>query len=234
MAFYMYAPGGPGVQRYPNGMINVILTKDNPAPPLPFELQSSIRPDTWAHRVDAITQCCYKYSSPIIERIWFGLAFTAMFIVPMVINQVVFRSLYEDIQTPDTLYRTRWILFGIFVGTALLLWVPLIAWKAFGRRQVKKLLDEWAKLDRSTAPNTFLPSWRVSTPGIFRSTAALSVTTPPIPVMTSFSANAPLPPYINAPGYQHPPMPPPLGYPVDEKTAFEDLDLKSGGRTEKQ
>lgn len=229
MAFYMY-----GVQRHP-GMINVILTKDNPAPPLPYELQSSIRPDTWSHRVDAVTQCCYKYSKPIIERIWFAVAFITMFVVPMIINQIVFRNLFEDIQTPETLYRTRWILFGVFVGIAIVLWVPLILWKSFGKRQVNKLLAEWNKLDRATAPNTFIPNWRVSTPGIFRSTAALSVTTPPVPVMTSFSVNAPLPPYINAPGYQPPSMPPPLGYPVDEKTPFEGLDLNGGGgRTEKQ
>jgi len=228
MAFYMY-----GVQRHP-GMINVILTKDNPAPPLPFELQSSIRPDTWSHRVDAVTQCCYKYSKPIVERIWFALAFISMFIVPMILNQIVFRALYEDIQTSETLYRTRWILFGAFLGTAFLLWVPLIAWKSFGKRQVNKLLAEWNKLDRATSPNTFIPNWRVNTPGIFRSTAALSITTPPVPVMTTFSVNAPLPPYINAPGYQPPLGPPPLGYPIDEKTAFEDLDLKSGGRAEKQ
>jgi len=40
-----------------------------------------------------------------------------------------------------------------------------------GKRQVNKLLAEWNKLDRATAPNTFIPNWRVSTPGIFRSTA---------------------------------------------------------------
>jgi len=209
------------------GQITVILTESNPAPPLPYELQGHMTNDTWSHRVDAITQCCYKYSRPTLERIWFGLAILVMFIVPMVVNQVVFRHYYESLGPQQQLYETRWIIFGIFFGTAVVFWFPLIAWKAFGSRQVNKLLQEWQKLDRIAQPNTFLPNWKVHTPGIFRSQGTLKITTPPLPAMTSFHPNAPLPPYINAPGYTPAEGPPSLGYALNEKTAFEEINMKS-------
>jgi len=207
--------------------INVLLSNKNPAPPLPYELQNSMSQDTWSHRVDAITQCCYRYSRPILERIWFVLAFLVMFIVPMAVNHIIFRTLYSETPSPEGLYTTRWILFAVFLANTFLFWVPLLAWKIFGNRQVKKLISEWQKLDRVAQPNTYLPVWKVSTPGIFRSRAVLRISIPPRPAVTSFDAKAPLPPYINAPGYTAPAGPPPLGYATNEKTPFEELNLKS-------
>jgi len=216
-----------------SGKIIVYLRKDNPPPGLPYELQGTMSQDTWASRVDAVWRSCERYSYPIIERFWFAVALITMFAVPIVVSNVIWRNLYFSDTPHHDWYNIRWIGFGIFVGTVILFWTPLLLWKWFGKRQIQKLLQEWENLDRVARPNTFVPHWQVSTPGIFTSQATLRITTPPAPVMTSFHPNAPLPPYI-APAFypQGAPYPQqPYGYGggpglnSDEKKSMEEVKV---------
>jgi hypothetical protein len=202
MSFY-------NVQRQIGNVVVLLGRPEVPAPPLPNELRPFVSQDVWASRIDAAQRLCHKYTMQLIERIWFMVALTASFFVPVFVDKLVFRSLYKaDQPYSDQYLKLRGITFAIFFGTLLVFWGPLLLWKSIGRRHVKKTTADWLAQDRAAqahnlGPGVFLPTWKLYKAGIFRSQAAISISLPQARVIPSaFDPNAPLPVYINpAPGY---------------------------------
>jgi len=117
---------------------------------------------------------------------------------------------------PDNFFTYRAVGMAVFIGTLLLVWIPLIVWKSLGKRKLKSLEAEWLTVDRATARGGFVPRWTITKAGIFSSTEVIRVTVPQVPIfVTSFHPQATLPAYINpAPAYSGSNG---SGYPQDEK-----------------
>jgi len=205
------------------GSVTVDLGKkrNDPLPPIPYELQNVYTPEVWQSRVQAATKVCQDWSHPVLERLYFLAILIIQFVIPSVISNAVFSQLFagDDGQIPPgKFFEFRAISMGLFVGTFILFWTPLIVWKFLGKRKVRGLQREWFTLDRVTSQNGFVSRWTITKPGLFSSTRVIRISVPSNTVlMTAFHPNAPLPPYINpAPG-----QPGGYGYPEDEKAGFQ-------------
>jgi len=201
------------------GHVTVVLTQNEGIPPIPYELQNLYSTDTWTTRIEAANQLCRDWTRPVIERVYFFVAICVQFIIPSLISGTVLSKLYSsgpnDEIPPEKFFEFRAVGMAVFIGTLILVWTPLIVWKTLGRRKVRALQTEWLTVDRATARGGFVPRWIITKPGIFSSTQSVRVTVPQVPVIvTSFHPQAPLPPYINPPGYEG------YGYAQDEKVAF--------------
>jgi len=201
MAYGQYFP-----QRTANEIV-LYLSAKQPAPGVPFELQGSISPDVWAVRLPTITKVSERYSRPLFERIWFVVGFLATIIVPSVLYNTILSALHfqrNDIlfsqQDADIFLKARAITGAIGVGLILLFAVPMIIWKAIGRKQVNRLLQQWARSDQALVGNSGpIPVWKVRTPGVFSDSTVLTITLPLPSSPTSFHPSAYLPSYINPP-----------------------------------
>ncbi|PVG02422.1 hypothetical protein CPB86DRAFT_804701 [Serendipita vermifera] len=203
------------------GKVTILLKKNEPLPPLPYELQNVYPTETWTTRVQLAAKTCKQWSRPIMERIYFFCVIAILFIVPWVITSVVLMRIYgtgrDGRVPPEKFFEYRAAGMGIFIGVFLLFWGPLIFWKILGRRRLRALERQWLELDRATGGGGFLPRWKLSKPGIFSSNAAIQVTLPSVPVVISvFHPNAPLPPYINPAPSDHQTYG--YGYSNEEKT----------------
>jgi len=215
------------------GSVTVYLRKREAEPHLPYELNGVITPDVWSARVAQANRICKTWSRPWLERIYFICIILLQFTAPFLIARFALTN-YNAFDTegnfyPDKYFQYRAITMGVFLGIGILVWVPLIIWKTLGKRKVTQMTREWRVLDEATTQGGFIPRWTVSRPGIFSSSTAIKVTIPQIPIyISSFHPAAPLPPYINPPGYGYgfaPPAGPPQGYtyPVDEKHGMENV-----------
>lgn len=111
---------------------------------------------------------------------------SAVLIVPMVIYGVIFKQFKKNTDPTDRdqelkdFYNARAVSFGIFIGMIALFYLPVILWKAIGRRRMTVLLNRWALQDeRTRGTMTFVPRWTVQIPSIFKSTSVVRITTPP-------------------------------------------------------
>jgi len=206
-----------------SGNVTVILRKNDPAPPIPYELQNVYSSDVWASRVQAATSVAQQWSRKLTERIYFVSVLLIQFLVPSLISNLVLVNIYGDGKDhqipPEKFFQYRAVGMGIFLGIFILSWTPLIVWKIIGKRKLRALENEWLALDRATSGGGFIPRWRLSKPGIFTSATTICITVPSVTVvLTNFHPNAPLPPYINPASTQTAPYD--YGYSTDEKTSM--------------
>jgi len=201
----MAAPGHFVPYRTSNDIILYLSPKQPTPSSVPFELQSYISPEVWAERVPAIAKTAGRYSKPIFERVWFILGFLACVFVPATLyNIAVSRAEHQFggfFSIPNQFFfDLRLITTGIFVGTALLFFMPMYIWKQIGKRRVNTMLRNWAGADRmNLGINAALPVWRVVTPGVFFDRITLSISLPQEKAPSNFHPNAYLPSFINAP-----------------------------------
>lgn len=183
------------------------LSSKQPAPGVPFELQGSISPDVWAVRLPTIAKVSERYSRPIFERVWFVVGLLATIIVPAALYNTILSALHFQPenrlfqpQDPDIFLKARAITGAIGIGIILFFTIPMITWKFIGRKQVNRLLQQWARSDQALLGNSGpVPVWKVSTPGVFSDKTVLTITLPPSLSPTSFHPSAYLPSYINPP-----------------------------------
>jgi hypothetical protein len=136
-----------------------------------------------------------------------AFAVLAVFILPVGLYQNISRSMtlnIEQEQTAKYFFEAKAITFAIFLGTILVFFAPLFFWRWFvspiialgynsypkqtpqGQRRMTALITSWAQSDRraSTSPPPSSPSgggpptWKCEVPGLFRSTARLTITIP--------------------------------------------------------
>ena len=102
---------------------------------VPFELRECVFPDEWQTRLIAIRDLAFRFHNPIFERIWLFVSFLATLVIPLALYAVIFNSmsggvdLRNDPNGPNKIFKARMISFGLFVGTILLFWGPMVAWK---------------------------------------------------------------------------------------------------------
>jgi len=192
------------------GHITLFITKKYEVPPIPYELQGFITPQAWASRMETIRSLCKRFSSPLIERIWFLLAFTATLVIPMVLSRIITNSLLKkhginddtaiteaNIDEAEGIFaESRAITIGVFLAVAFVFWVPLTTWKLLGSFRARRLTQAWEREDRTTSLRSFIPVWNISTPGVFNVNAKVTITTPPMGHPTVFHPDAYLPPYL--------------------------------------
>jgi len=175
----------------------------------PFELQGFISTDTWTTRMAELKRIASRYSKPMFERIWSLVGFMAMVIVPAVAYTLLFQKFVHNngfnngfaennISNANGFFTARAITFGIFVGLALLVYVPIGIWKSRGRRQVAALVQRWQVEDRRLLSGQPTAQWSARLPGVFSNHVVLSAILPFVGP-SAFHPAAYLPSYINAP-----------------------------------
>ncbi|KAF8326541.1 uncharacterized protein EI90DRAFT_3069576 [Cantharellus anzutake] len=178
-----------------DNLITIRLGRTLDMPPLPFELNGIVAQETWEYRVRETNKLFLRSSKPIFERIWFGIAFTAMVVLPAALYGGIratldnedFRYRFDD---DDRVWKYRWevrgITIGILVATVLVFWGPLVAWKCYGTKKAKAMARQWNEAD-AAAPteNNFRPIWSVRAPNLLSSYGSLTVTAPPATVIVS-------------------------------------------------
>jgi len=198
----MYSPDSSpnSVQRTSSDIV-LSLSRSQPPPLLPFELQKYVSGDTWASRVSTIIRTASQYSKPRFERIWFMFGLLAPLILPAALYHLILHSLEKKNNNfDDVLVETRAITFAISICTGLLFFLPMACWKLMGHLRVKAMLDRWATEDiKSATTYAPIPSWKVRTPGVFNENVTLIITLPVAPPPSYFHPDAYLPPYINPP-----------------------------------
>jgi hypothetical protein len=223
--------------------IVLYLSPTQPAPLLPFELHGSIAPDVWATRLPIIARTAGKYSKPLFERVWLVIAFLAVLIVPMALHDVIYQAILRDDNKVDARMKARGFSGLIFFGLILLFFVPILAWKLFGRMQMKRVLRRWAAADHKNGlSSSSVSDWSVKTPGVFKDSTVLTIKLPANLSPSSFHPDAYLPSYINGAldadaNYYYPYKHNEPGLPrmsvvgnvplySDEKRGFHELDFK--------
>lgn len=168
---------------------------------VPYELQGHISQDDWTVRAAAIKDLAFQYYKPLFERVWTVVAFISIIVLPLVLYQIILNSVFENgRQTEERFFEARAIGSAVFLGTILFFWLPMYLWKAIGKRRMRAMLSRWARADQATkGPSTFVPVWTVKCPTVFKSTAILSITTPPNTRPTVFHPDAYVPPFVNRP-----------------------------------
>jgi len=182
-------------------VIDLHLSPTHPTVPVPVELQEEISPDVWANRLASITQTASRYNKPLFERTWMLAGLLAIFIVPVAIFQVVVNALHvdDDDTTTSDVFKARGISLAIFVALVLFFFVPMAVWKYIGQKQVNSMLKKWEKADLSGAGSSPRSTWKVKTPGVFKSRIILRIQLPPGKAVSAFTFDAYLPSYINGP-----------------------------------
>ncbi|KAH7910600.1 hypothetical protein BJ138DRAFT_84659 [Hygrophoropsis aurantiaca] len=175
------------------------LSPRQPTPLLPYELHNTISNDTWETRVRAIIRLASQYSKPQFERVWILIGIIATFIVPIITYSVAIHQLSTDGNHQDEhTWDARFISFGVTIATWLLFFMPVIVWKYLGQVRVRAMVAQWAKEDmKNSVSYTSLPTWKVSTPKIFRDGIILIISVSSI--SSHFHPDAFLPPYIGPP-----------------------------------
>lgn len=206
----------------------VIVVRDSDAPPLPYELQNHVSSETWDFRMRQVRRLCNQYSKPLLERIWFTIAFLATLVLPVALYSVIFNAItpasvrsgfdnsfdrnnnnridgHND-EIAKYYFEARGILLGVFVGLVLVFWGPLVAWKRIGSAKANAMTNRWKAEDatRGQSADGFVPSWRIKTPGVFTVVGRVFISTPQVyaaPQMSFFAPGAAggLPPYIIQP-----------------------------------
>ncbi|THH21013.1 hypothetical protein EW146_g446, partial [Bondarzewia mesenterica] len=203
-----------------------------------------VSPDAWATRIPSLIRLVSRYSYPIFEGCWMLAAFVASIAIPAAVNPFIFDAMDKDrIDGNGPIFQARAISFALFVGVLIFFYVPLIVWKVFGQSRANALVKHWAEEDlRMKGPSVFIPTWKVSMPGVFTMNCKLKVSLPPNEKATYFHPAAYLPSWINGPAdaqaapayypgsYQNlgPGMPPNVGnVPLysDEKHPFDDVKV---------
>jgi len=208
-----------------DGFISVNLLRGFPTlPPVPVELQSFISPQEWERRLDAINSLAHRYSKPIIERIWIFMGFLLTLTVPIALYHVLGDDL-PRLGDSDNFFqefaRLKLIVLGVFIGTLVVVWTPLILWKCLGRYRMRKLLNEWGKIDiLAKNKGLFVPLWNVYLPSSFSQSITVRISIPPRVNPSAFHPDAYLPPYIAPPNY----LPGYTGY--NQGTAFQDVKVQ--------
>jgi hypothetical protein len=190
--------------------IIIFLEKDTKPIYAPPEYQPFIvnTYNDWDNRVIALKQHSNAYSRPLFERIWFFVALTSLIVLPTLLHRIVTDAVFDPTRPFDSLVEARWITFGIYIGVFVLFWGPMMTWKALGARKVNRQIRKWNEQDRAAHPNaTFIPTWKLTLPGIFMIYGKLKITLPPVPQVTIYSHNAYIPPYLATtlapPGYNY-------------------------------
>jgi len=208
-----------------DGFISVQLLRGFPTlPPVPLELQRFISPQEWERRLDAINKLAHRYSKSLIERIWIFMGFLLTLVTPIVVYRLLADQLTNQSDDETDLLRQfaqlKLITLGIFVGILVIVWLPLILWKCLGRYRMRKLLNEWGKIDiLAKNKGLFVPLWSVDLPSSLAQAITVRISIPPRMNPSTFHPEAYLPPYIasanNLPGY--------TGY--NQGVAFQDVKI---------
>lgn len=206
----------------------VIVVRDSDSPPLPYELQNHVSTETWDFRMRQVRRLCNQYSKPMLERIWFTIAFLTTFILPIALYNVIFNAItpasvrsgfdasfgnfngtrpdghFNNNEIAKYYLEARGILLGVFVGLVLVFWGPLVAWKRIGSIKANAMTNRWKAEDASRGSSGFIPAWRIRTPGVFSILGRVFITTPQVytaPQMSFFAPGATgnLPAYIIQP-----------------------------------
>jgi len=213
------------------------------APPeqVPYQLRTYISADAWQARLRAVVRKGGRYIKPGFDMAWGILTFILVLAAPIAMYFVALRFLpneadvvqFDDFIYDDTgrIWKARGISIGTFFAVLALMWIPMLAWKLTGKRQVNKMLMRFENEDRAVKPGVELPTYRITMPPIGGDALQLNITVPGASAPTSFQVGSQLPPYlVNAPsdpaaaayGYgQGPPNFPGQGVPLynqfDEK-----------------
>jgi len=187
--------------------VAVYLMASQPVPEtVPLELQDSVTQGQWNNRLNEIKRLAFQFYKPLFERIWIVASFLVLLVVPMALYNIIFKVLTKNsdsndrVQNARAFYNARSISFAIFLGLVALFWLPILAWKALGRRRMTVLLNRWAFNDEKLrGASTFIPRWTVQMPSVFRSTAVVHVTIPPGSRPSVFHHDAYIPGFVNAP-----------------------------------
>lgn len=180
----------------------VDLSRTQPPPLFPIELQNYVSPHTWETRVRAITRLASQYSKPMLERSWMLVALILSFIAPIVayydyIHHFDDEQIEEDRQN-QIVWQARLIALLVIMGLWFVMYLPIAIWKYMGRVRANKMIDRWTKDDvRSASSYATIPTWKVTMPGMFRDGIVLVVSFPAPP--SSFELDSFLPPYIAPP-----------------------------------
>lgn len=179
------------------------LSPQQPPPTVPFELQNQITATVWDQRISKVIQACSRYTKPWLERIWMVIALISFIAVPIALQPVVYgavlrRNSVEGLTT-ESVVRAKAILFGVLVSTIVFFLVPIAAWKLMGRNHLNMMTKKWTDADRRHFGRDAAPSWRVKSPGIFRTSIVLYIGLPVGAAPSAFHPNAYLPSYVNGP-----------------------------------
>ncbi|KAH7888752.1 hypothetical protein F5I97DRAFT_746970 [Phlebopus sp. FC_14] len=187
--------------------VAVELSHSQPPPPLPFELQGIITPDTWETRVHAIVAVTSRYSRPTFERIYLMFGILVTLVISVAAYYFSLRELENTGNNSDAnVWYARFISLGVTIATWVVLFFPVTLWKYMGKVRIKKILARWSQDDiRTIPPYAAGPEWRLTPPGLFRDAIILAVTVPVKPRKSNFQPDANLPPYI---GPASEPLPP--------------------------
>ncbi|KAA1473887.1 hypothetical protein DENSPDRAFT_866215 [Dentipellis sp. KUC8613] len=186
--------------------IILYLSRKEPPPLLPIELQGHVGPETWAMRIPALTMLASRFHKPIFEGLWLLAAFIASIAVPAAVYPTIFHALDKDdngnsrFRDDQPFFQARAATVGIFIGVSLLFWVPLLVWKMIGQSRANALVRRWSEDDlRLKGPSAFIPVWKMNMPSFWNSSARLTVSLPPSQAPTTFHPAAYLPSWINGP-----------------------------------
>jgi len=210
--------------------IDLILSPSQPLPLLPYELSTVVSPDVWESRVRAIIRLATRYSKPVFERVWIVIGMLATIIVPFFAYALSLRELNQKNGLIEAnIWDARGISFATTIAVWLVFFVPVFAWKYFGYLRVRALLQRWNRDDiANNSSGAALPTWRATTPGVFRDGIALSITLPIAPKPVTFHPDAYLPPYVVPPAGIPPTYDMKQGFPADwesDKKSLSDFNF---------
>ncbi|KAF9227388.1 hypothetical protein BS17DRAFT_462793 [Gyrodon lividus] len=188
---------------YPRRTTTIVvieLARNQALPSVPLELQGHFSPVVWDNRLRSIIEIASRFSNPMYERIYILISVILATAVPIMTHYLLEPKYPHNINSnlpilqPQNPQVPEWevLIFGVTVGTWLLVFVPFAVWKNWGSKRIRKLVLQWQQEDaRGNTSYVNIPPWTVTTPGILRESIVMRIVVPALSVHSLLHLTSP-------------------------------------------